>query len=146
MTDEDRAGDSIAAARRLASSARLRAALSWLWPFLYPVLVFAGGWLLKTFQAESRMAAMAGSIANIESAQKELASRVGVLVIQHQQRIYAIGKQAAFATAAATAGESPKVKAQKLVDGAKYAASFERLVLREERDPQTAYDWMFKEP
>lgn len=146
MSDEHHPGDSIAAAKRLASSARLRAALATLWPFVYPVLVFAGGWLVKTFQVESRFATLAGTLANVESSQKTLSERVGVLVIQHEQRIYTIGKQAAYATAAATAGETAKVKAQKVADGQKYAQTFERLVLRERHDTQLAYDWMFKAP
>ncbi len=135
--------DSIAAVGVLAKSQRLRALL----PVIMPVLALVGGWVAKSVMGDAdtrqKLAVLQVTMESVERKQVELQQSLGAYTVQSQQRIFSIGKQAAYASAAATAGETAKTKATKLADGKAYASRYERIVLAEGKDPQTAFEWLF---
>ena len=138
--------DSIAAARRLTQSARLRAVLVTVWPFIYPVLMLGAGWVAKSVQTESRFAAVDLKLDALDKKADTILLNQVTERVKHEQHLMAVGKQTAYATAAALTGETAKVKAQKHTEGQTRAQNYERLTLRDGKDPETAYLWLFVDP
>lgn len=154
MSDEEHQPqfDSLAAAKRLSQSTRLRVVLVTLWglcqaawPFVYPPLLIAGGWIAKSFTVDSQLAQARYLQTKNKEADDALTLRVASLEILQQRDRLAIGKQCAYATGAALGGETAKAWSTKRRDGDKYLEEYVRLTTREEppKDPQTAFNWMF---
>jgi hypothetical protein len=141
--ERDDTADSIAAARRLAQSARLRALLVTIWPFVYPVLMVAGGWVAKSVQTESRFAAVDYRLQELDKKLDAVLLNQASDRTKQQQHLMAVGKQTAYATAAALTGEPAKIKAAKHAEGQTRAANYARLTLSEGKDPETAFLWLF---
>jgi len=144
--------DSIAAAKRLSKSTRLRALLLTLWglgqsvwPLVYPPLLIAGGWVAKSFQTDRQFADVRYRATKEAEAREALTLRVAGLELRQQRESLAIGKQCAYATGAALGGETPKAWSTKRKDGDKYLGEYERLTQHESppQDPQTALNWLF---
>jgi hypothetical protein len=136
--------DSIRAAERLMRSSRLRGFLAAVWPFVYPVLCAAAGWLVHLVQAGHEIAAVRLSLTQIATDVSAIRADVSQNKIECQQASLDIGMQAAYATAGFMAGEPSKARAQKIAEAEKYAAAYERILRVDKAPPRIAYSWLWQ--
>jgi len=132
----------------LAAAARSRKGRSLIaaaWPYVLAAATAVGGWVAKSQQLEPRLVVIEQRLGPIAADIAAVRKQVTEFTTTEQRKTVRVGRQAAYATAAAEAYETPATRTKKQAWAQKYADAYERMVVHEDVTPDVAYTALFKQ-